>query len=84
MDATHLTKKYSNDVITVVWKPSACIHSTICWKKATGLPDVFDPRVKPWVRLEGGDTPSIIAQVNKCPSGALSFYYNATKPEEGR
>ena len=71
-----ITKKYSNGEITIVWKPSICIHSTLCWKNETGLPDVFNPRSKPWIKPEGSNTDKIIEHVNKCPSGALSFYYN--------
>lgn len=75
MDLNNLTKKYSNGDVTVVWKPGLCIHSKICW---TGLPEVFDPRVKPWVKPEGAATDAIIAQVEKCPSGALSYFRNDT------
>lgn len=32
--------------------------------------------------MEGSDTDLIRAQVQKCPSGALSFYYNNEKPAE--
>jgi len=74
-----LTKTYSNGNITVVWKPGKCIHSTICWKEATGLPSVFNPRIRPWIHMEGSDSENIIAQVQKCPSGALSFFYNNEK-----
>lgn len=73
------TKKYSNGEITIVWKPEVCIHSTKCWKGAAGLIDVFDPREKPWIKPEGASTEKIIEQIKKCPSGALSFYFN----EEG-
>jgi uncharacterized Fe-S cluster protein YjdI len=69
-----ITKKYSNGEITVVWKPNMCIHSAICFH---ALPGVFDPRKRPWITLEGGKTDEIIAQVGKCPSGALSHYRNA-------
>jgi len=67
------TMKYSNDEITVVWKPAACIHSTRCWK---GLISVFDPREKPWVKMDGATTAQIISQVQQCPSGALSYFRN--------
>jgi uncharacterized Fe-S cluster protein YjdI len=73
-----ITKHYSNGEITVVWKPHVCTHSTICFR---GLPEVFDPRVRPWVNIEGADSKTIIEQVSKCPSGALSIEYN-TKDDD--
>ncbi|UPT68892.1 MAG: (4Fe-4S)-binding protein [Sphingobacteriales bacterium JAD_PAG50586_3] len=69
-----ITKKYSNGDVTVVWQPGLCIHSALCFH---GLPGVFDPRKRPWVTLEGGKTDEIVAQVNKCPSGALTYYRNS-------
>lgn len=60
----------------MVWKPGVCIHSTICWKAATGLPEVFDPRKRPWINMSGSVTEKIVAQVEKCPSGALSYFFN--------
>ena len=71
-----ITKKYTNGELTIVWKPAVCIHSTVCWKKATGLPEVFNPMERPWIRPEASTTEKMIAQINKCPSGALSFYLN--------
>jgi uncharacterized Fe-S cluster protein YjdI len=68
-----ITKKYSNGQVTIIWKPNLCIHSAICFK---GLPDVFDPRVRPWIRPEGSITEIIIEQVKKCPSSALSYIMN--------
>lgn len=81
MDPKHLTKKYTNGEVTIVWQPSVCIHSTICWKGEHGLPEVFDPRVKPWIKPEGASTEKIIAQVKQCPSGALSFYMNGEEQQ---
>jgi uncharacterized Fe-S cluster protein YjdI len=71
-----ITKKYTNGEITIVWKPNTCIHSTICWKGITGLSEVFNPAENPWIKPEGASTERIIEQIKKCPSGALSFYYN--------
>ncbi|MDX2248530.1 MAG: (4Fe-4S)-binding protein [Bacteroidia bacterium] len=68
-----ITKEYSNGEVTVVWKPDVCIHSGICFG---GLPRVFNPRKRPWVTIDGAETEAIVAQVKKCPSGALSFYMN--------
>ena len=72
-----ITKKYTNGEVTIIWKPAVCMHSTICWKLATGLPEVFNPSVHPWIRPEAATTEKIIEQVNKCPSGALSYYMNS-------
>ena len=63
-------KKYSNDQITIVWQPEICTHSKLCW---THLLSVFDPRKRPWIDVDGADSERIIEQVQRCPSGALSF-----------
>ncbi|HWJ91193.1 MAG TPA: (4Fe-4S)-binding protein [Flavisolibacter sp.] len=76
MDQKTLTRNYSNGTITVVWKPGLCIHSTICWKGETGLSEVFNPKERPWINIGGAATERIVDQVKKCPSGALSFFYN--------
>lgn len=75
-----ITKEYTNGEITIVWKPGICAHSAIC----TGLGDVFDPKKRPWINAEGATTAEIAAQIDKCPSGALSYYYNdaENKPVE--
>jgi uncharacterized Fe-S cluster protein YjdI len=69
---------YTNGEVTVTWKPKVCIHSTLCWK---GLIEVFNPREKPWIKMDGASTERIIDQVRKCPSGALSYHLNADKAE---
>jgi len=73
MSETKIIKKYTNDEVTVVWKPDICIHSTLCFN---GLPEVFDPARRPWVNIQGAGTDQIVEQVKKCPSGALSYYLN--------
>jgi uncharacterized Fe-S cluster protein YjdI len=70
-----ISKEYSNGEITVVWKPTQCIHSTLCWK---GLVGVFNPKKRPWIDTSASDTDTIRAQVEKCPSGALSYFNNST------
>lgn len=66
-------KKYTNGEITIVWKPQLCIHSRKCF---TGLAAVFDPAKKPWINMSAASTSAIVAQVKKCPSAALSFFFN--------
>ncbi|MGQ0740465.1 MAG: (4Fe-4S)-binding protein [Bacteroidota bacterium] len=65
---------YTNGELTVVWKPKVCIHSTLCWK---GLIQVFNPKERPWIKMDGAATEKIIEQVRKCPSGALSYFMNS-------
>lgn len=65
------TKEYSNGEVTVVWEAEKCIHSAMCVK---GLPEVFQPKERPWIKIDSGTTDKIIETVKKCPSGALSYY----------
>ncbi len=67
-------KEYENGEITVVWNPKLCTHSARCVR---GLPEVFDLKARPWVNLLGSTSAAIIAQVEQCPSGALSIKRDA-------
>lgn len=64
------TIRYKKEDITVVWKPNICTHSGIC---ARGLRTVFNPSARPWINMDGAALEAIVAQVAKCPSGALSI-----------
>lgn len=64
--------KYSNDDITVVWKPEVCKHSGRC---VTQLPGVFNLQSHPWINMQGASSEEIELQVNKCPTGALSIIH---------
>jgi uncharacterized Fe-S cluster protein YjdI len=74
-----MTRKYSNGEVVIVWKPELCVHSGIC---ARGLPDVFDPKRRPWVDASAATTQEIIDQVRKCPSGALTVEPNDSSGPE--
>ena len=63
-------KVYTNGEISVLWKKELCKHSAICFR---GLPQVFDPRKRPWIMMNEASSAEIVTQVNKCPSGALSI-----------
>ena len=65
-----ITRTYSNGEVTVIWKPHLCIHSGICF---AGLPQVFDPRRRPWIDAQAASSEQIVAQVGRCPSGALAW-----------
>ena len=75
-----IVKEYSHDDFTVVWKPKKCIHSEICWRT---LPEVYDPKGKPWIKPENASLDALKSQIEKCPSGALTYRHKGeTKMEE--
>lgn len=69
-------KEYTNGEITIIWQPEICVHSGICVKT---LPNVYKPKERPWIQIENATTEELIAQIKKCPSGALSYRMNNDK-----
>lgn len=65
-----IVKEYANGDFTVVWKPKKCIHAEICVKT---LPKVYDPKAKPWINPENATVEELKSQIDKCPSGALTY-----------
>lgn len=63
-------KEYSNGEITILWQSEKCTHSGICVKT---LPQVYNPKERPWIKMENATSEELISQVAKCPSGALSI-----------
>lgn len=55
--------EYSNGELTIIWQPDLCQHSGICVKT---LPQVYNPKERPWVKIENATTDELIAQINKC------------------
>jgi uncharacterized Fe-S cluster protein YjdI len=72
------TLKYLNGDITILWKPTVCIHSGLCVRT---LPQVYDLKARPWIRPENATTQELIDQIASCPSGALSIQTNITGDE---
>ena len=71
-----IVKEYSNNEMTIVWKPKLCIHAGECVKQ---LPNVYKPKEKPWICIDEASTEKLKKQIKTCPSGALSYYMNDQK-----
>jgi uncharacterized Fe-S cluster protein YjdI len=66
--------EYSRDELTIIWQPDLCRHAGVCVKT---LPGVYDPKSRPWIKIENAGVQELIDQVSKCPSGALSIKKNS-------
>jgi uncharacterized Fe-S cluster protein YjdI len=66
----NVKKEYTNVDITVVWQSALCIHSAVFVKK---LPQIFQPKTSPWVKMDGVPSDGVIDAVKKCPSGDFSL-----------
>jgi len=74
-----IIKEYTNGEITVVWKPKTCTHAGVCVEM---LPKVYNPNNRPWIDVTNASTEELKKQIDKCPSGALTYYKNGEKPQE--
>ena len=63
---------YESDALTVSWDPNLCIHSEVCVR---GLPEVFDPTQRRWIRPELAAAERVSEVVARCPSGALKVQW---------
>jgi uncharacterized Fe-S cluster protein YjdI len=61
-------KSYTGSDVTVSFDPEVCQHSGNCVR---GLAAVFDSANHPWINPDGALADEVIAQVARCPSGAL-------------
>jgi uncharacterized Fe-S cluster protein YjdI len=61
---------YRTERIAVYWEPQLCIHTAECIK---ALPEVFNPRRRPWVMIDAAPADAIADAVMRCPTGALRF-----------
>ena len=63
-----IVREYTNGELTVIWKPGLCIHAGVCVRM---LPQVYRPRLRPWVDPTRATTRQLIEQIECCPSGAF-------------
>lgn len=76
MALKEVKKEYSNGEVTIVWESGKCTHSANCVKS---LPQVFKPKEQPWIKIDEAQTETLVETVERCPSGALSYYMNNAK-----
>lgn len=70
MDETTL-HRYTAAHATVTWDKAVCRHAATC---VQGLPEVFNPRAKPWIAADAASFDALAATIARCPSGALKLY----------
>ena len=73
------TRVYEREELAVVWDATRCIHVGTCFR---ALPEVFDPRKRPWVDINGAEAEAIAEAVRLCPTGALRIQARGSFPEE--
>lgn len=65
-----IKKEYKKKGLTIVWEAGKCEHAAECVKR---LPKVYNPSEKPWIKPENASVEELKAQIDACPSGALSY-----------
>jgi uncharacterized Fe-S cluster protein YjdI len=69
-DETKLGRAYTAPSITVSFDARRCLHYAEC---VAGLPDVFDPTRRPWIKADVAEAETVAEVVRRCPTGALHY-----------
>ena len=78
-DGNRLGRAYTAPEVTVFYDRGRCRHYAECIR---GLPQVFDPARRPWIRADLADADTVAEVVRRCPTGALHYRLLTDKPEE--
>ena len=78
-DDNRLGRAYAAPEVTVFYDRGRCRHYAECVR---GLPQVFDPTRRPWIRADLADPNTIAEVVRRCPTGALHGRLLAAEPEQ--
>jgi len=70
--------QYVGEKITVLFNGGACAHAALC---VHDLPLVFKTGTNPWIDPDAVSMDELIGQIEKCPSGALSYSINGQERE---
>ncbi len=71
--------EYRGKNLTIRDNRGICAHAGYC---TDGLASVFHLKEEPWIRPDDASVDEIIAAINKCPSGALSYSVDDTSQPE--
>lgn len=71
-------KAYTAPGITVYYDARRCLHVASCVR---GLPGVFDPAARPWIRPANAGAQAVAAVVRTCPTGALHYVLEGQEAE---
>jgi len=72
-------KEYAGDGIVIGFEARRCIHAAECVRN---LPAVFNSEKRPWIDAGGATADEIVAVVERCPSGALTYERSDGGPRE--
>ena len=73
-----MRKTYSGRDVDVSFDRDVCQHVGNCVR---GLPAVFDTKRRPWIEPDGATPDEVVAQVKRCPSGALQYALHEREPD---
>ena len=76
---SRLGRAYAAREVTVFYDRGRCRHYAACVR---GLPQVFDPTRRPWIRADLAEANGIAEVGRRCPTGALHYRVLAEEPEE--
>jgi uncharacterized Fe-S cluster protein YjdI len=78
-DNNRLGRAYAAPKVTVFYDRGRCRHYAECVR---GLPQVFDPTRRPWIRADLADAQAVAEVVRRCPTDALHYRLPAEEAEE--
>ncbi|HLQ39737.1 MAG TPA: (4Fe-4S)-binding protein [Tetragenococcus sp.] len=63
-------REYRGKEMNVYFNGEICIHAAECIR---GNSAVFNPRQKPWIKVDSASAAEVKNIIDRCPSGALQY-----------
>jgi len=73
--------EFGTDEIKVLYDSNRCIRVAEC---VNGLPEVFNPKRRPWVDLDAASASEFLELIERCPTGALQLEYSGVADQAAR